>query len=305
MDIQSLETFLRVADVENFTKAAEMMSYAQSTVTMQIKRLEQELGFPLFERIGRKNYLTAAGKNFLPQATEIMHILQSVRIQNLDAAEIKGTLRVGALESLVFSTVLDIIPAFAKRFPNVDISLKIGQASELLAYLKQNQLDLIYVSNIALQEDSVVCCYRKPEEIIFVASPEHYLAHRKNIPVREVLHCPFIVAEPTGRCYGRLQEIAGEEGIEIRHAVIVDNIRAIATLLRDGQSVSFLPGYSLEKQIRKGELARLDVDMPGQIYYSQILYHSDKWISPYMESFIELIRQAKPESAAAAGSEFP
>lgn len=300
MDIQTLETFLQVADIENFTKAAEMMNYAQSTVTMQIKRLEQELGFPLFERIGRKNYLTAAGRNFLPQAAEIIRILQRVRTLNADPAEIKGTLRVGVLESLVFSTVLGIIPSFSEQYPNIDILLKIGQASELLALLKQNQLDLIYVSHIAIQEDFIFCCYKKQEEMIFVASAEHPLAKREQIPVDEILTCPFIVAEPSGRCYGRLQEIAAERNITLRHAVIVDNIRAITTLLNDGQSVSFLPDYSLEKQIRKHELVKLNVMIPRQVYYSQILYHSDKWLSPYMEKFVELIRQARPENGGAA-----
>ena len=296
MDIQTLETFLRVADMENFTKAAEALSYAQSTVTMQIKRLEQELGFPLFERIGRKNYLTEAGKCFLPQAKEIIRILQQVRTLNTDAAQIIGTIRVGVLESLLFSTVLDILPRFSEQYPGVDILLKIGQASELLDLLKQNQLDFIYVSGNVMQEESLYCCYKRQEEMIFTAAPTHPLAQRTSVPIDEILHCPFIVAEPSGRCYGRLQEIAAERDIPIRHAVIVDNIRAIALLLKDGQSLSFLPGYSLESHIKKGELVRLNADIPPQIYYSQILFHADKWLSPYMEYFIELIRQAKPEN---------
>jgi len=295
MDIQSLETFLQVADIENFTKAAEMMNYAQSTVTMQIKRLEQELGFPLFERIGRKNYLTAAGKSFLPQAAEIIRILQRVQTLNAEPAEIKATLRIGVLESLMFSTVLHIIPYFSERYPNIDIMLKIGQASELMSLLKQNQLDLIYISNTAIQDSVLNCCYKKPEEIIFVADAEHAFSKRKSIPIGEVLHCPFIVAEPTGRCFGRLQEIAAEQNASFRHAVIVDNIRAIAELLKDGQSISFLPAYSLKKQLQKKELVKLDVDLPPQIYYSQILCHNEKWMAPYMEYFIDLIRKERPE----------
>lgn len=302
MDIQSLETFLQVADIENFTKAAEMMNYAQSTVTMQIKRLEQELGFPLFERIGRKNYLTAAGKNFLPQAAEIIRILQRVQTLNAEPAEIKATLRIGVLESLMFSTVLHVISHFSEQYPNIDIMLKIGQASELMALLKQNQLDLIYISNTAIQDSVLNCCYKKPEEIIFVAGSGHPFSRRKNIPIREVLNCPFIVAEPTGRCFGRLQEIAAEQNIAFRHSVIVDNIRAIAELLKDGQSISFLPAYSLQKQLQKKELVKLDVDLPPQIYYSQILYHNEKWMAPYMEYFIDLIRQTRPEHEKPSGS---
>ncbi|MBQ4424466.1 MAG: LysR family transcriptional regulator [Lachnospiraceae bacterium] len=297
MDIQSLETFLQVAHLENFTKTAEVMNYAQSTVTMQIKRLEQELGFPLFERIGRKNHLTAAGEAFLPQAAEILRILQKVRALNINSAEIQGTLRIGVLESIMFTAILAVLPQFSVQFPNIDVMLKIGQSTELLTLLKQNQLDFIYISNSMNTDKMLHCCYRRAEEIIFTAWSGHPLARRKKIPIAELLHYPFIVAEPSGRCYSRLQEIAGEQNITLRHSVIVDNIHAIATLQLNTDKISFLPAYSLEKQLNRGELVRLDVDLPPQIYYSQILYHNNKWIPPYMEAFIDLVRIARPEKA--------
>ena len=294
MDIQSLETFLQVASINNFTKTAETMNYAQSTVTMQIKRLEQELGFPLFERIGRKNYLTAAGEQFLPQAAEILHILQEVRTLGADAAVVQGTLRIGVLESLLFSNILNILPVFSEQYPNVDVLLKIGQSAEHVALLKQNQLDFIYVSNSLIRDESLTCCYKRQEEIVFIASPNHRLAQEKSIAPEELLKYPFIVAEPTGRCFGRLQEISGLYNVPLRHSVIVDNIQAIALLLSDGQNVSFLPKYSLEKQLNSGELVTLDVNLAPQTYYSQILYHNNKWAPPYMRKFIELISASKP-----------
>ena len=76
MDTQAIKTFIQVANLGSFTKAAEELRYAQSTVTMQIQRLEEELGFPLFERIGRKSCLTPGGQNFLPKATQILRLLQ-------------------------------------------------------------------------------------------------------------------------------------------------------------------------------------------------------------------------------------
>ena len=110
MDIQSIETFLQVASLENYTRAAEKLNFAQSTVTMQIQRLEQELGYPLFERIGRRNYLTAAGKTFLPHAAEILRLMQKVSGLGQEPQEIRGTLRIGVLESLFFG----VIPAVSQ-----------------------------------------------------------------------------------------------------------------------------------------------------------------------------------------------
>ena len=277
MDVQSIKTFIQVANLKNFTKAAEELNYAQSTVTAQIQRLEEELGFPLFERIGRKNYLTAGGEAFLSHATEILHIIQQASSLGKELKEMKGTLRVGTLESLMFVGVLPIIPAFRAAFPNVDIAFKIGQASELTSMLKQDQLDLAYISQSPNIDPTLQCQYRRRESMIFVAGRNHPLAQRQNIPVSEVLSYPFIMAEKTGRCYSRLMEIVAEHQISFRDAVIIDSIAAILLLLQDGQSVSFLPEYAMHPELDDGSLVHLNVDSPDQAYYSQILCHKKEF----------------------------
>jgi len=296
MDVQSIKTFIQVANLKNFTKAAEELNYAQSTVTAQIQRLEEELGFPLFERIGRKNYLTAGGEAFLSHATEILHIIQQASSLGQELKEMKGTLRVGTLESLMFVGVLPIIPAFRAAFPNVDIAFKIGQASELTSMLKQDQLDLAYISQSPNIDPTLQCQYRRRESMIFIAGRNHPLAKREKIPVEEALAYPFIMAEKTGRCYGRLMEIVAEHQMVFRDAVIIDNIAAILTLLRDDLSISFLPEYALLPELEGGGLVKLDVDTPEQLYYSQILCHKNKWHSPFISRFIEMIRETRPEN---------
>lgn len=296
MDVQSIKTFIQVANLKNFTKAAEELNYAQSTVTAQIQRLEEELGFPLFERIGRKNYLTAGGEAFLAHATEILHIIHQASTLGQDLKEMKGTLRVGTLESLMFVGVLPIIPSFRAAFPNVDIAFKIGQASELVSLLKQDQLDLAYISQSPNIDPTLHCHYRRKESMIFIAGKDHPLAAREKLPVEEVLTYPFIMAEKTGRCYGRLMELVAEHQMVFRDAVIIDNIAAIITLLRDDLSVSFLPEYALQPSLVEGSLVKLDVDTPEQQYYSQILCHKNKWHSPFIRSFIQMIRDERPEN---------
>lgn len=295
MDIQSIETFLQVASLENYTRAAEKLNFAQSTVTMQIQRLEQELGYPLFERIGRRNYLTAAGKTFLPHAAEILRLMQKVSGLGQKPQEIRGTLRIGVLESLFFAVILKVLPELGRRFPKVNVEIKLGQASQMLLMLKQNQIDLAYISHDLVGDPAFCCCYRCREEISFIASPQHPFAKKTAIPPEEMLSVPFIVAEPSGRCYERLHEIAADYNITLYHSIVVDNIRAIVELLQDSRSASFLPRYSVSNFIEKKKISVLDVDLAPQIYYSQVIYHRDKWLSQYMECFIELVRRARPE----------
>lgn len=292
VDINSIRTFVHVASLENFSMAAEEMNYAQSTVTMQIRRLEEELGFPLFERIGRKNYLTSAGQNFLPHALEILHIMQKVSLLGQESDQVSGTLRIGALESLMYSAVLDALPQFRKLYPNVDISIRIGQCTELLTLLKQNQLDFIFISSNIVSDSFSYCCFRQTAEIIFIAGANHPLAGKKKIPVEKVLSYPFIVTEASGCCYSRLHEIASQAGIELRHPVMVDNIGIIMQLLPNEQSITFLPEYSLKEKLQRGDICKLDVDIKPQTYYSQLIYHKNKWLPQYMQVFIQLLKES-------------
>lgn len=295
MDLDNIKTFVTVANLGNYTKAAEELSYAQSTITSQIQQLEQELKFPLFERIGRKNYLTAGGQEFLPHAVEIMHIMQKSKVAGQNPREVEGTLRIGVLESLIFAGVLGMLPEFRKEYPKVDVMLKMGQAADLLELLRQNQLDFIYISNAPSVDPNIICTYSRREEMAFMTGRDHPLVSRTHIPLEEVLAYPFVVAEKSGRCYGRLMELAAEHKMPVHSSVMVDNLPAIAKLLSDAQSVTFLAEYAMEEDIREGRLAKLDVDYPPQAYYSQILYHKNKYLAPYMASFIEHIREYRPE----------
>ena len=108
----------------SFTKAATELGYVQSTISNQIKQLECELGFPLFDRIDKKIYLTSLGQEFRSYADSILeNIHRSVMLGKSDK-EIHGVIRVGVLESLLFSTLVNILPHYASQWPNIEIQIK-------------------------------------------------------------------------------------------------------------------------------------------------------------------------------------
>ena len=143
MNIRSLQTFIRVVELKSFTKAACELNYVQSTVTMQIQQLEKELGYPLFDRIGKKIALTSYGENFFIYANEVLQIMQRVNNVGKNPEEMKGTLRIGLLESLLSGTTQHIFPLFKAHYKNIEVHLKMGQLYELLPLLRQGQLDKI------------------------------------------------------------------------------------------------------------------------------------------------------------------
>ncbi len=290
MDIQIIKTFVHVAKRENFTKAAEDLNYAQSSVTMQVQRLEKELGVPLFERVGRKNYLTVVGREFLSYAEKILLLTEKASVIGKDLKSMKGEIKIGILESLLFSKFLPVLSSFSQKFPNIEVIVKIGQTVELVELLKQNKLDIIYVSTDEQTDPLLNCLFKKKEELVFAVSSDHPLSLMKNLAVQEVFNYSFVVTEQTGYCYKHLLKIASENTAILRHGMVVDSVSAIKTLISNGQSVAFLPKYSLKDEIENKSLSIVSCKLPPQIYYSQLICTKDKWMSPFIEELVEEIK---------------
>lgn len=291
MDLTNITTFLHVVDCGNYSKAAEDLGYAQSTVTSQIQALETELGVPLFERIGRKNYLTDAGKEFLQYALDIQYALNKIIAINQDVNRTKTVIRIGIMESLLFSSILSIIPKFREAYENITLSIKVSTADELVEMLRQNQLDLVYVSNVMTTDRSLNCIYSKEETMVFASGSRHPLAQQRNISLEHVLRFPFLVTELSGYCYSHLAFLAEQAHIDLNISTIINDLDAISFLLLDNQSVSFLPKRFISNSHPKNNIVMLDVLMTLPVYYSQILIRKRQWLSPAMQYFISLIKE--------------
>lgn len=294
MDIRYIKTFVRVAELKSFTKVANEMNYVQSTVTMQIQQLEKELGFPLFDRIGKKVSLTMLGAEFLTYAYEILQVIGKAENIGNNSENISGKLRIGVTESLMFGVLMDLLSVFKGKYKNLDLTFKTGHTTELIEELKHNQLDMVYISKTVNTEPDLICYYKRMENLVFISGAEHILAKKKNISFNELMQHNFVVTEKEGICYGRLREIAANHNTSIIDSVEVDSVYVITELVKKGMGLAFLPEYSVSKQLKEGSLVKLDVDSEPQTYYSQILCHKSRWISPFMAGFIDMINKARP-----------
>lgn len=296
MDLVNIETFLHIVEVGSFSKAADDLGYAQSTVTAQIQVLEKELGHTLFERVGRKNHLTDAGTQFLQYARDIHYTLQKAATIGQQSDDAPVTLRIGVLESLLRRTALQIVPALRSRFRNARVFIKVGQAAELMQMLRQNQLDMAYISDEISTDPLLRCCYKRAERMVFLASTGHPCAGRSQLKPEDILAYPLIVTEPSGPCYSHLLRLAACVGMTPNYDVMVDNIGAIAELLADNVSAAFLPAYAMEQYGSSHHLTILEAAMPDQLYYSQILTRQSRWPSKAMEHFIHIVGVLYPET---------
>ncbi len=141
MELRNIKSFIKVAEFENFSKAAETLGYAQSTITTQIQLLEDELGVSLFDRIGKKVFLSEKGRQFLAYANS-MAKLEEEALETISNTETpSGILQIGIIESIIFSTAKPILEEFLLKCPAVTLKVKIGTNLELLNLLEKGLLD--------------------------------------------------------------------------------------------------------------------------------------------------------------------
>ena len=187
MEIRNLKTFLRVTALLNFTAAARELGYSQANVSAQIKQLEEEVGAPLFNRIGRNVTLTQYADELLPYARSI--VATAAQMENLLKSEedIGGVARIGMVESLFDVLAEDALLAYHQRFPKVQIEVEVDSTMALKSALRQGKLDMACLIDdpLPLREWQVLCSVET--DVVVAASPSHPLASRKRILPEELL----------------------------------------------------------------------------------------------------------------------
>ena len=291
MEFRNLVTFLRVAETGSFTAAAKQLQYVQSTVTIQIKQLENELGTILFDRIGRKVELTSDGETFRRYAIQIVNLSEQAKQINKEPGRIEGNLRIGILESLLIEVLSGKLLVYHENFPLVRVHTRTSPANVLFELLKQNELDILYFIGKKMHSPNFIHAWSKPVNIEFVTYPDHPLAQKKEVLLSELSEEPLILTEDNGFYRDALDEAAMEQGISLQPLFVIDNTTAIKKLLKQGVGISFLPEYTIQSSLAKQELATINViDCPIH-FWSQLLYHKNKFLTPQMEYFIDLIKE--------------
>ncbi|MBE6787552.1 MAG: LysR family transcriptional regulator [Ruminococcaceae bacterium] len=290
MEIRNLQTFICVAQTKSFTKTAEQLNYAQSTVTVQIQQLEQELGVPLFDRIGKTVSLTAYGSEFLSDATQILSMVEKATSLNKNPKQISGVLRIGALESLLLFSVLKVIPKFKEEYPLLDIKIEMGHSTELIHKLKENSLDMIFILGEENSDPDLKSFYVNKQELIFVCGKDHPFGNEKNITTEKLFSQDFVLTENSGFCNSTLKKMAKDNGFVIKDKIEADSIFAVIELVKANMGLAFLPECAVESHIKNGDIKKVDVEFKNQIHNSQILCHKNRWISPFITGFINEIK---------------
>lgn len=288
MEIRQLITFIKVVQLESFSKAAEELGYSQSAVTVQIRLLEEELGTRLFDRLGKRISLTAQGSQFLSYAHNILDEVNRAKLSLGDDTDYSNPIHIGTIESLCFSKLPPILHYFREHYPKVAIRVTTASPEELIEMMEHNQVDLIYILDEPRYNNNWYKAMESREEVVFVASPDFPLAGRRNLHLEDLLPGPFFLTERDANYRRVLDRYLASRQIVLSPFLEISNTEFIIKMIRENHGLSYLPYFAVQESARRGELAVLDVADFHASMYRQIFYHKDKWKTKEMEEFIRV-----------------
>ena len=292
MENKNVAAFVKAAELNNFTKAAENLGYSQAAVTVQIKNLEKELGALLFDRIGKSVKLTEAGRKFLPYAINMLkaeeEAIQSIRPE----AELTGDLRICAGSSYAAEVLPDILLEFLGQHPKVNVTVKISDYPEdTTQKLARGEVDFMVCMDEEKAYPDFLTVTGRPEPMVFVTYPANPLLEKQDAGIEDVLAGSFITADrDIGYC-ALLEKEVRRRGLEFAPVMEMGSVEAIIRMVAGGFGISFIPQFMAEKHLTEGTLARLDVKDIDVTLHSYYICSRSRWINPVMAEFIRTVKE--------------
>lgn len=297
MELRQLATFAAVARDLNFTRAAEELGYAQSSVTAQIQALEAELGAPLFERLGKRIALTASGRRLLPYAERLHRLAEEAQSVVAAGDEPGGTLVVGAPESLCAYRMPPVLSRFRRHFPRVELIVRPGVCADLRRGLADGSVDVGFLLEPPIQQFNLHVEQLVAEPLRLVTYPGHRLARLPRVEPQDLAGEPLLLTE-VGCSYREpfertLSRAAARPGVVLEFG----SVEAIKQCVMAGMGLSFLPLIAVEAELDRGRLVALPWTGGEYGLVTQIAWHRDKWLSPALRALVDLSREVLAEPA--------
>ena len=289
MENRNVTTFIKIVEAGSFTKAAELLGYSQAAVTAQIKSMEKELGVPLFDRIGKRIYLTQEGKTFLPHALNMLKAEEEAVHSVRQTEKLTGELSICSASSYAMDVLPGILLKFMKLHPDVSVTVRISDFIEdTTARLARGEIDFVACLDEEYAYPEFLTMAKRPEKIVFVTYPGNPLTKRQELKASDVVKDQFIVADRDISYCALLDKELRKQGVGMIPAMEIGSVGAIINMLLKGYGSSFVPEFAVAEYVKRGELELLNVRDIDISIFSYFICSKDRWINPVMREFIRV-----------------
>jgi DNA-binding transcriptional LysR family regulator len=298
MDFDQLETFLEVARLSSFSRAAEKRFRTQPAISSQIRALEEEVGAKLLDRSGGKVSLTASGKIFQKYAEETIAARKTVLTAIAEAERVpRGELVVGANEGTCLHILPEVFAEFKKQYPTVAVNIKRSDYARILENVSDNSIDFGVVSlPVTDNRMTVVLIHR--DDLVIIVPPHHPLAKLKSASIADVAKFPLLVPK-AGHTRDSLENLFWERKLKPHYSMELDSSELLKRFVAADVGVGFIARSNVAEDVQAGVLSAIPI-ADAQIRRDlALVFRKDKALSRAALAFIDIAVKHKPALAAA------
>lgn len=299
MTLRQLQVFNAVCEARSYSRAAEAMALTQPAVSLQVRQLEELVGQPLFEYVGKRLYLTDAAEALRQAGADIFRRLESLDMQ---LSELQGRLQ-GQLILAVESSAKYIAPhlfaAFQRGQQEVNLQLAVGNRGEIIKRLGENRDDLVIMSMVP-QDMALEFLPFLNNPIVAVAPPQHPLCQQQQLALADLEPYPLLVREAGSGTRKACEEYFQQKRAHFRHTLELCSTEAQREAVMAGLGLALLPRHAVAQALSAGSLRELPVtELP--LYRSWcVVYPRGKHLSPVAQAFLAFIREERAQINALA-----
>jgi DNA-binding transcriptional LysR family regulator len=290
LDLIYLQTFREVAIRESFTRAAEVLGYAQSSVTTQIQKLEKAYQVKLFERYSNnKIRLTSAGEELFKLAGQMLELFEQSKEKM--AKQGGGSLTIGTMDSIASYFLPPYMQATRKEYPDLNIRLHTNREGLILHQVREGEADIGLILADDSSDPALQWITIRQEPLLLIVHPQHPLIAKTQIELNDLKDMEWIMPEDTCNYRQLLERVLRANSIPYRIGLELGNPEAIKRSIKSGEGISILPQMAVMEEIERGELKALPLEHAELQLEIQLVLHPKKWVSNALHDFMESLKK--------------
>ncbi|NWG01619.1 MAG: LysR family transcriptional regulator [Syntrophaceae bacterium] len=297
MNLKQLEVFYLVAKRKNYTRAAEELNVTQPAVTIQVKSLEKSLNLKLIQQVRKRMQLTEAGELLYQYAEKIFDLVSDANEKMRDFKRLmRGTLQIGTTKNYARYIMPSLLSEFQKRFPRIKVILDEGNSEDMAKSVLDMKNELAFISQLNLDR-KIKSIFFSTVEFALVVSPEHRFSQRKSISLRELNGEPVILREKGSGSRTAILRKFQEYGIWPSVIIEASSLDFIVGYVKQNKGVSFMFEPDIREELEKGTLKVITIEEGNIVFFTDIIYHGEKPLSPPSQAFLKMVNELKGELA--------
>lgn len=289
-----LKLFRDIASTRSVSKGAELSGVSQSAASQMLKSLEFALGVKLLDSSTRPLTITEPGRLYLDMSRDVLRRREAFRA-DLDQMlhEVEGTVRIASIYSVGVSEMSELEREFSARQPGAKLTIEYLRPEKVYDAVVSDRVDIGLISYPEQTREVKVIDWRR-EEMVVAASPDHDLARRKSISIRELEGRDFIGFDEDLPIRQEIDRYLDERGVSVNVTLHFDNLQTLKEAVAETRAVSILPGRVLRNEVAMGRLVAIRIEAPGLYRPLGIIHRKKKHFHPAAQAFLDLLQQAAP-----------